>query len=360
MVFLKRLLLCFFLFSFFLYGCGNNNKKTNPKLLSYEVLDEGVTITGLKDNNLAKVIIPDVIEGKTVTRIGQNAFASALFLDSITLPDSVEIIDDEAFINTKIKEFNCPRNLKKIGMRAFADVSTLFKINLNEGLEEIGEGFIARTNVKSLIIPSTVTSLGNNCLSVQGLHTIEFLGDVPKANRLNIGYYESAIIVNDEFYENYKSDKAFSKLDACIFKKSEIIDDFVIRENVLVRYVGSSTLVIIPSEVTVIANSAFRSALGMTQINLGPNVREIGEYAFSLTSLENIDLRNVTKIGEYAFSVTPDLEKVYIPQTVQEIGENAFTATKANLYFEASFFEGFDDFENQVIFNCPRGDYFEK
>ena len=47
--------------------------------------------------NSASVVIPEVVDGKTVTQIGEGAFEENTALESIDLPDTITIIGKRAF-----------------------------------------------------------------------------------------------------------------------------------------------------------------------------------------------------------------------------------------------------------------------
>lgn len=60
-------------------------------------------------------------------------------LMSVTVPDCVEAIADEAFAESDIMDVTLPEGLRKIGRRAFADCYDLETINLPSSLRVIGD-----------------------------------------------------------------------------------------------------------------------------------------------------------------------------------------------------------------------------
>ena len=59
---------------------------------------DGATLTGYV-GNAADVTVPDTLGGKTVVAVGVNAFEENAAIVTVTLPDSVKLIDEAAFMN---------------------------------------------------------------------------------------------------------------------------------------------------------------------------------------------------------------------------------------------------------------------
>ena len=83
------------------------------------------------------IVIPD-----GVTRIGRRAFhnyTTPVLLLSVTIPDSVKVIEEYAFYaHFKLKRVVCGTGLKEIHEQAFAECSKLENFTLNSVLERIG------------------------------------------------------------------------------------------------------------------------------------------------------------------------------------------------------------------------------
>lgn len=74
--------------------------------------------------------------------------------------------------------------------------------------------------------------------------------------------------------------------------------------------------------ITSIEQSAFNGCTALKTIRIPPKVKTIGDFAFRLCPLSQIELPNgITRIGAYAFQSTA-LTEVYIPESVTCIGEN--------------------------------------
>lgn len=105
--------------------------------------------------------------------------------------------------------------------------------------------------------------------------------------------------------------------------------DFQIEKNVLKKYIGTDSHVLVPDTVTAIGDGAFKNQKKIITITLPESITSIGHYAFtdcrSLTSIEIPD--KVTSIGDYAFMGCKRLPVIDIPESVRRIGRGAFDST---------------------------------
>ncbi|MGM9947095.1 leucine-rich repeat domain-containing protein, partial [Floccifex sp.] len=108
---------------------------TTTNGLKYTISDAGeVTITGYIGTDTV-VNIPDTIDVKPVTAIGNYAF-SHCEITSITIPNNVTSIGMNAFIECQnLTNITIPNNVTSIGMNAFYHCHKLESIFLRDGLD---------------------------------------------------------------------------------------------------------------------------------------------------------------------------------------------------------------------------------
>lgn len=112
--------------------------------LTFEKGDNGYIVTG-ETAGVENIVIPETYEGLPVTEIGESAFASSKHLDKITsisIPDSVTIIHDNAFYDrTDLLSvtINKTSNLEVIENNAFSNNSSLQEIFIPKGLTRLGD-----------------------------------------------------------------------------------------------------------------------------------------------------------------------------------------------------------------------------
>ncbi len=153
----------------------------NAPLFDFEFIlnNTAVIVTNYKYNGAAAdVTIPSRYQGKPVTTIGHAAFFNSA-VTSVTIPDSVTSISDEAFINCpKLTNISIPNSVAYIGFSAFSSCTSLKSITLPSSLSFIsGALFLGCSQLTTIHIPVSVTSIGNNAFAdCPSLMTVTYPG----------------------------------------------------------------------------------------------------------------------------------------------------------------------------------------
>ena len=260
----------------------------------YSALDDGrVKITGY-NGGAETVVIPDTIDGKSVTSIGRRAFEGCTNLKSITIPNSVTEMGRRAFSGcSSLTGIAIPDSVTEIGKYAFDGCKSLTSITIPDGVTSIGDG--AFYNCSSLT-EIKVASENSNYVSVNGV--------LYNKDKTTIICYPAGKKGN-----NYKIPDGVTKVGSSAF-------------------IGCSSLtsITIPNSVTEIGYSVFEGCTNLKSITIPNGVTSIGDSAFEgCTSLKSITIPNgVTSIGDSAFEGCTSLTSITIPNSVTSIGSGAF------------------------------------
>ena len=107
---------------------------------TYEVnADNTITITAYTNLHQSSVTVPETIDGKTVTAIGDNVFKGKSSLKTVKIPNTVVSIGNYAFYSCKnITSITLGTGVKTLGTNCFNLCESLTSIQLNN-VETIGE-----------------------------------------------------------------------------------------------------------------------------------------------------------------------------------------------------------------------------
>ncbi|WP_179670700.1 leucine-rich repeat protein [Pseudobutyrivibrio ruminis] len=225
----------------------------------------------------------------TVTKIEQYAFSNTKGLSKVVFDDKLQTIDDYAFSGSSIEEIKFPESLQTIGFQAFCNCNGITEVTIPSKVSEIETYAFELTN------GSTGTTV-----------TI-------KSKSLTCGssIFEGRTITSVELPEGMKT-------MPCLFDNATFDPEVVVK---------------LPSSVTEIGRSAFNRANGLSKVVLGDKVVTIADYAFSNSSIEEIELpETVQTIGFQAFCNCKSLSKVIMGSNIKEIGWDAFNGCD-NAYF---------------------------
>ena len=141
--------------------------------LTYERNDAGYTVTG-ETENVKNIVIPSEHEGLPVTKIGESAFAYSKHNEdilSVTIPDSVTVIELNAFYNrSEMTTVNIGQNskLEEIGRNAFSGNAALTAIYIPSGVKLIGDSAFNNDGAMNFTV-----SQGNTVYRSENGHLIE-------------------------------------------------------------------------------------------------------------------------------------------------------------------------------------------
>ena len=162
-------------------------------------------------SSLTSITIPD-----SVTSIGEKAFWDCSSLTSITIPDSVTKIGDSVFSHcTALESITIPDSITKIGESAFYGCSSLTSVKLSNHITSIEKNAFSNcTALDFITIPESVKSIGENAFS--SCSALEFI-TIPESVKSiggwafsNCSSLESITILNADC-EIYNADYYFGE-----------------------------------------------------------------------------------------------------------------------------------------------------
>ena len=317
--------------------------------------------------------------------IGERAFANCCDVETITLPESLNLIKDEAFAGCAHLYLINGLEGKTVGENVFVDtakdsgqIASYWVVNGTELEKYTG-------SASELVIPTGITAISNNAFENNNTLTkiilnadVISIGERAFANCENLQEVvlnEKISTINKEAFLNcanlvsFEFDKspALKSIDSTAFNGTrwlaEYVDDSLIINGVFYAYNGSKTELHVKNSVTKINDEAFRNNATLTTIYLPESLKEIGKYAFANSKIQNVNFAttfsNVTLIDEYAFyqckklvsldlalldklttigkyafaeidSAVTNALHVFISSSVTEIGESAFERARIN------------------------------
>ena len=237
---------------------------------TYVVLDDGTIEIRSYTGHRKYITVPEIIDNRIVSSIGDFAFAG----------------------QSKLREVELPDTITHIGISAFEGCSNLVSMNIPDSVIEIESGTF-RNNIR--------------------------LGYV------NIGSQSSLKIVGDFAFEGCSKlktidlPKTLEYINGSAFNgATSMIKINVDNENE--NFVSVSGVLFNKSKTNLIAYPA-----GLTADYTIPNItRSIGAYAFAFSGCSSIELSSIEVIGSSAFAYS-SLERVIIPDSVTSLGAYAFS-----------------------------------
>ncbi len=271
-------------------GTGGDLDLHVESLSHYMSFTQGVIVAN--DNNKLKLYIGQNevtnldLSSMNLTEIGPYKYYKCKDITSVSLPNSVSLIDVYAFYKSGINGISFPTSLTTIKLHAF-DGTNITSVTLNPNLETIEAYAFANTQMSTLTVPKEVTT-------IMGFDHIPSLTTV-----------------------NFEANSNLETIAGSCFANTGI------------------TSITIPASVTTIGASAFYYCTNLTNVSFesGSNLESIEGSSFAYTAITSITIpTSVTSIGAIAFKGASDLETLSFASgtNISSIGREFISGTKIN------------------------------
>lgn len=132
----------------------------------YTVNSDGVsitieTLTTTKRELSGDVIIPETLDGYTVTALDSGALREESEVTSVYIPDTVTMIDQYAFYKcSSLESVRLPETLETLGTAAFRECLKLDNVVIPESLKTMDQHtFLGCSSLKSITVPGNITTI---------------------------------------------------------------------------------------------------------------------------------------------------------------------------------------------------------
>lgn len=280
----------------------------------------GSTITKYNGTG-GEVVIPQEINGVTITAIGASAFKGNTTITSVVIPNTITSIGDYAFSEcTALSSVKLPSQLSSIGIYAFNRCKSLETITIPGSLKIIGSNsknsyvFNECSGLKSVIMEEGVTDTGTytfcNCTN---LETVQVPSTLTTVGTWAMGYCKKL--------KEFNLPEGVKSLGDASFYYCNVINN-----------------INMPDTVTYMGSHCFRGCWALNNIRLSESLTAITYRAFHNCAFTEINIPvGVTAIGIEPFWYCQKLTSINIPPNVKSIGNQAFyncTALKSVVMYD--------------------------
>lgn len=259
-----------------------------------------------------------------------------------TLPDSVVVIEDRAFMGSRIEQitFTAQTQLRTIGKMAFKQTRLKGNLHIPQGVTAIYEEAFYTKDIKSAFVPDSVTYIGEDAFDKFYIQNIFLEFEENSINRTNALNF---VIGNVFYLATYGETTQYSYIkfptEVYIYEyiQNPVSYDVTIPDDIeglpVTRIMSSAfmnsfiTKITIGIHVEVIHSRAFLNAEKLQDVVFvpGSEIKSINGFSFYGTDALNelVLPEGLTTIQFGAFMST-GLEYIYIPNSVNNVAMNVF------------------------------------
>lgn len=229
--------------------------------------------------------------------------------------------DTDIVIGTHIDGYR----ITDIAEKAFSYCHSITSVEISDGITKIGKSaFFTCSSLTKISLPSTLTVIENSLLFdcrklttvfiPEGAQSIEKMAFAYCASLKEISLPDSIRTIGNSAFNNSALERIKLPSNLTVIEESAFSScDYLLQ-------------IVIPNQVTTIGEKAFSHCYMLESVTLSESLTEIGERAFgSCRSLKKITIpESMTEIDSYVFTYCESLEEVTLPDTLYRISRGAF------------------------------------
>ena len=268
------------------------------KILKYKGTDKEVTI-------------PNKINNKTVTILGESSFKDNKEIERVILSKDIKEIDDNVFNGcTNLKEVIFNTGILTYKDNILLNCTTLESITI----DVLNQALVGFFDYEESNIPETFINI--NFLSKDKASNTSKMFNNMSSHLFSINIPGSWEVVPSSYFQNNT-----------LIKEVNIEEGITIINYYAFASCSSLQTINLPNSITSIGSSAFSYCKSLQSIILPNELIEISNKSFTYcTSLKLIVLPNaITKIGSSAFYQCTSLQSITLPNSITNIGDYAFS-----------------------------------
>ena len=293
---------------------------------------EGNQHLGTCHSYTGDIVIPEEIDGKTVTAIGKDAFYRC-DITSVKLPNTLKLIDEKAFLECpNVKELTIPASVDSIGNYAFNSWDALEQVTIEDSPNVLHAGRGGSSVMSSMFSDQPLLKkayVGRNhiCPTVGASMDYEInLFARSHVEEITFGDYVTEIqkheLLGCKSLKKVNLSKNITSIGDIAFDGCELLSEIEIPDGVeeIGRRAFNDCFVMpglkLPSKLRIIGQEAFRNCVALTSVTIPASVQSIGMSAFTwcigVTSLKLEDSPNAIQLPCRVFDDFRNLKTLYI------------------------------------------------
>ncbi len=314
---------------------GDIKYVTIPSVIEYN--GETYSVTSIGSYAFSRSGVKTIDIPSTIETIGDHAFYYCNSLNSVTITEGLQTIENNAFLDCTLTSISIPNTVIKIGKGAFKWCDYLSTIILSENLTALAdELFYECKKLKEITIPEKVNKIGTqtfySCSSLEDVIIPISVSEIGAEAFFNCYSLQTinipqnvTTIGRQAFYRTWNVHSIAVDSKNSIFDSRENCNAII--ETMTNKLICGSMSTTIPSSVEIIEDNAFGECFNLMSLIIPQNIKKIGHEAFTYCSL----LRSVTcmtkevpESGNGIFSAVPiNNLTLYVPAESIDLYRNS-------------------------------------